>query len=170
MAHDMGSACASPSVVLWSPRSPYVVAENHLCSLCKSLMSDWKFYPNFLTILLFLPQILMAYALLTLLITLSPPTPLYLPVTRWDLLCVCVLKTHCPEFTRLLCVYSIPQNTYSGIEMSGGTICWLSRHPTFSYCSVLCGTAIHNPSVPMTFYWNHVFQMCRPVLTLLAPH
>ena len=123
-----------------------------------------------MTLVLCFPIMLMAYNLLTLWLNLLPPAPLHLLVTRWNFLCVCVLKKLCLKFALLLCVYSIPQNTYSDVEMSGGTIRPLSGHPTFPSYLVFRVFTLHNPSVSMAPYWNRVVQMRRPVLTLLAPH
>ena len=136
VANDMGDECVSPSVVLRSPCAPSVVAENLLCSLYKSLLSGWKFYPTFLTLLLCFPIMQMAYTLLTLMLILLPPAPLHLLTTRRDLFCVCLLKAQCLKLARLMCVYPRPQNIYSGVEMSGGNIRWLSGHLMFSDCLV----------------------------------
>ena len=114
-------------------QTPYVGTVCWYCCLC-----DWKYYPTFLTLVLGVPLILMAYSLFTLLLNVSTPATLYLLVTRWDSLCVFVLKTLCLKFALLLCVYSRPQSTYSGVEMSIGTIRQLSGHPTFSTYSVFC--------------------------------
>ena len=163
VANFMGDACASPSVVLRIPRSTSVVAEHHLCSLCKSLLSYWKLYPTFLILVLCFPLILMTYALLTLMLTLSQLAPLHLPATRWDLLCVCVLKTQCPKFALLLCAYSRPHITYSGVEIFGGTIRQLSGHPTFSAYSIFRGFALQNHWCqwhPIEIVWSKRVGLC----------
>ena len=80
------------------------------------------------------------------------------------------LKKLCLKFALFLCVYSIPQNIYSDVDVSVGTIRPLSGHPTFYSYSFSRGFALHKPLAPMASYWNRVVQMRRPVLPLLAPH
>ena len=66
-------------------------------------------------------------------------------------MCLC-LKNTVSEIRSAPMCYSIPQNTYSDVEMSGGTIRPLSGHPKFSSYLVFCVFSLHNPSVPMASY------------------
>ena len=105
VSNEMGAACTSLYVVLRCSRSPSVVADHHFGSLCKLQLSIWKNYPNFLTLVLFFPLMLMAYALLTLWLTLLPPAPLNLMVTWWDFY-VFVFKKHCVWNSLCSCVFT----------------------------------------------------------------
>ena len=167
----MGSACALPSVVLWFSRAPSVVADHNLCSLCKSLFSDWNFYPTFFNSVTVLPSDV--YGIRPFNAGVNSFTACNTPSsgdTVVFVMCLCFKNTVSEIRSALMCVYSRPQNTYRGVEMSGGTICQLSGHPKFSACSVFREFALHNLSVPMASDWNHVAQTRRPVLKLLVPH